>query len=44
VAAVAAALVAGAAAIAGARSTTEPSAAPLAIEAPHGGAPIRATF
>jgi len=41
VAAVAAALITGAAAIAGARSTTEPSAAPLTSEAPHGGASIR---
>ena len=38
---VAAALIAGAAAIAGARSTTEPSAASLTSEAPHGGASIR---
>jgi O-antigen ligase len=44
VAAVAAALLAGAAAIAGARSATEPSAAPLTLEAPHSGAPSRTTF
>jgi hypothetical protein len=40
IAAVAAALLAGAAAIAGARSTTEPSAAPLTTEAPQSGASI----
>jgi len=42
-AALAAALLAGAAAIAGARSTTEPSAAALTTEAPHSGAPNRTT-
>jgi hypothetical protein len=42
-AAVAAAILAGAAAIAGVRSSTEPSAAPLTIEAPHSGASSRTT-
>jgi O-antigen ligase len=43
-AALAAALLAGAAAIAGARSSTEPSAAPLTTEAPHSGASSRTTI
>ena len=43
-AAVAAALLAGAAAIAGVRSSTEPSAAPLTIEAPQSGASNRTTI
>ena len=43
-AALAAALLAGAAAIAGARSSTEPSAAPLTIEAPQSGASSRTTI
>ncbi len=43
-AALAAALVAGAAAIAGAHSTTEPSAAPFTNGAPHSGAPSRTTY
>ena len=42
-AAVAAAFLAGAAAIAGVRSSTEPSAAPLTTEAPHSGASSRTT-
>jgi hypothetical protein len=43
-AAFAAALLAGAAAIAGVRSSTEPSAAPLTIEAPQSGASNRTTI
>jgi O-antigen ligase len=43
-AALAAALLAGAAAIAGARSSTEPSAAPLTTEAPHSGASSRTSI